>query len=43
MTNPLVTLDQAVLQQHDKVANVAHKKLGWNKYDLARLTDNINH
>ncbi len=39
MKNPLTTLDEIVWKQFEKVTQYAHKKLGWNKYDLATITD----
>ena len=39
LENPLETLDEIILAQHEKVTQWAHKKYGWNKYDLARIAD----
>src|SRR3989344_4714863 len=39
MQNPLVTLDEIIWKQFEKVTVKANKNLGWNKYDLARITD----
>ncbi len=39
MTNPLTSLDELIWQQFEKVTVAANKRLGWNKYDLARIAD----
>ena len=39
MTNPLTSLDELIWQQFEKVTVAANKKLGWSKYDLARIAD----
>ena len=39
MKNPLLTLDEIVWKQFEKVTQGANKRLGWNKYDLARMMD----
>src|SRR3989344_1343933 len=39
MQNPLVTLDEIIWKQFEKVTIKANKSLGWNKYDLARITN----
>ena len=39
MINPLISLDELIWQQFEKVTVAANKKLGWNKYDLARIAD----
>ncbi len=42
MTNPLTSLDELIWKQFEKVTVAANKKLGWNKYDLVTVTDNIS-
>ncbi len=37
--NPLETLDQIVWKQYEKVTNYCNDKVGWNKYDLAKLSN----
>lgn len=38
MTNPLTTLDEIIWKQFEKVTITAEKKLGLNKWDLARIS-----
>lgn len=38
MKNPIVALDELVLSGYEKVSQVAHKRLGWDKYDLAKIS-----
>ncbi len=35
----LETLDQAVLEQFERLTQKANRELGWNKYDLKRVAD----
>jgi len=39
LENLLKKVDQGILTQFEKVTQQANKKLGWNKYDLARTAD----
>ncbi len=41
MTNPLITLDELIWKQFEKVTIAADKRLGWDKWDLARITYNL--
>ena len=40
--DPLTTLDEIIWKQFEKVTVKANKELGWNKYDLARITDAVS-
>ena len=41
MTNPLTSLDELIWKQFEKVTVAANKRLGWNKYDLVQITDDV--
>ncbi len=38
MTNPLTTLDELIWRQFEKVTIAAEKRLGWDKWDLAKIS-----
>ncbi|MDO8656335.1 MAG: hypothetical protein Q7K45_03790, partial [Nanoarchaeota archaeon] len=42
MRNPLESLDELILNNvFEPITQYAHKKLGWDKYDLAKVTTNL--
>lgn len=41
LTDELTAVDEYIWKQHEKVTVKANKELGWNKYDLARMTLSI--
>ena len=42
MRNPLTSLDELIWKQFEKITIAANKRLGWSKYDLANITQNIS-
>ena len=40
--NALRSLDELIWKQFEKITQKAYKELGWNKYDLANLSDLIS-
>ena len=41
MKNPLTSLDELIWKEFEKVTQYEHKEWGWDKYDLARMSDNV--
>ena len=42
LVDKLEELDQAIWKQYEKVTNYCNKEYGWNKYDLARLSNSAD-